>query len=508
MEIEVEAVCVLSKKMKLRASSGSLFSGAVQVYESEDPFCLIFVVSTLPNSSNDGTSSSNHYATSGGLSHSVRLDVYRDDLARELREWLDGKVVRNPAIVAPPRIEETISMFVRYGQTPSQTDLLTWILSRSEIVFGNHPRMVLGGTTEFTADTDTRNYSHSSGTGRPRHTGAGAGGSVVSDMDNYDKINLKQDFPKTAAEHARTGAEATKMKLRDSKKKGVTLHPDESQPETDAHSGTHSSTHANTLANSKTHTSTVSLKHSTDSLFQSKSAFKHDDEMKTLSTTHQLLGRSIALDSLDRNTVKGRSTSSRTYSTKTWSGDHYRLVTDITRARHDIESQMEERRKIMQEAKARQEQSTHKYSTIRNKVSESSSLNTWVTQANHELETYHRIQADIDVEMKRQRGRSQRAIEHTRWTIAPNGFVNRRGRYTKGPYLGQGPLPADATSGLRNSKMEETTRHYYWDSAGRRHERIDHGDDHTHNPMEIALEAIKRAAANISAFKLDLKVRY
>jgi hypothetical protein len=463
--MERDVPCVFEKNLNLRTSSGKPFNGRLLVYECDEPFRLIFKVHT----------EGNH--------HEFRMDVSRDDLAKELREWLDGKPVRNPLRVCSDRTEEVISMFVRLGQIPDQKELLMWILSRTEIEFGATPKMILGGTSEFTG-------SNTGMLGSATTKKEPVTSMSVSSNDNYDNINVRKEFPKTAAEYVKMNSS---MKV--SVAKGVSLSQSKDAVGADSSAQIKG-------ASGKISSTTLGINPTTSTVFQSRSQV--DDNLKTRSTTRQLVGRSIALDSLEKHSIKGRN-SGMVYHTKSWTSDHFRLVGEITRARHDIEDTMDERRRILETSKARQAQATEKYSKIRNRVNDAVSLNTWVSQATHELETYQHIQSDIDVEVLKQKGRSQRIIERTRWTIAPNGFVNRRGRYQKGPYLGEGPLPAEATSKLRDVHLEDTLKHFYWDSAGRRHERVDYGH-HSINPVEIAVEAIKKASANIQAYKLDLKV--
>jgi hypothetical protein len=79
------------------------------------------------------------------------------------------------------------------------------------------------------------------------------------------------------------------------------------------------------------------------------------------------------------------------------------------------------------------------------------------------------MEADILEDIKRQKNRAQRAAQKVTWTMAPSGFANRRGKSQRGPVLGQGPLHPNATSGLKDPRVEKTVRQFYWDSAGRRH---------------------------------------
>ena len=117
-EVEVEAVMVLKKKLKLRTVHSQIFMGSLDVYECPSPYVIIMNVSTEHE-------------------HSVRMDVYKEELAMELRLWLEGKVIRHPMLIVPQRIEEAMTKFVKFGKAPLQEDLLMWIASRTELMWAN-----------------------------------------------------------------------------------------------------------------------------------------------------------------------------------------------------------------------------------------------------------------------------------------------------------------------------------------------------------------------------------
>ena len=133
-EGEVDASLIYSKKQtKLRTVEGSILLFNVDVYECASPYVMIFVVKTQQE-------------------HDVvRMDVHKEDLARELRLWLEGKIIRSPAVIVSNRIEGLMQGFVNFGKTPKQEDLISWILSRSELLWGRHSKMSFGGLprTEF-----------------------------------------------------------------------------------------------------------------------------------------------------------------------------------------------------------------------------------------------------------------------------------------------------------------------------------------------------------------------
>lgn len=170
---------------------------------------------------------------------------------------------------------------------------------------------------------------------------------------------------------------------------------------------------------------------------------------------------------------------------------------------------MDERRRMIEVAKARQLQAAERYRQIRENLRNQQGVGKFVSTATNELLSLQKIQADIMEDIKKQRSKAQQTTERVRWTMAPSGFSNRRGSSQKGPVIGPGPLHPNATSSLRDPRIDQTLRKFYWDSAGRRHLRDNNNDSSSINGgvslIEKAMEAIRRVAANISAFKLDLK---
>ena len=133
-EVEVDALLIYQKKQtKLRTVEGSILLFNVDVYETATPYVMIFVIKTQQE----------HVM--------VRMDVHKEDLARELRLWLEGKMIRSPAVIISSRIEGLMQGFVNFGKTPKQEDLILWILSRSELLWGRHSKLSFGGLprTEF-----------------------------------------------------------------------------------------------------------------------------------------------------------------------------------------------------------------------------------------------------------------------------------------------------------------------------------------------------------------------
>jgi len=226
--------------------------------------------------------------------------------------------------------------------------------------------------------------------------------------------------------------------------------------------------------------------------------------MTTFAVTQDIIGKSHALSQLPQQKVKGREGASLSYVRVDWTDDHYRLTNHIMTRRQELEAAMETRRKILETSKTRQVKSMEKFRKIRESNTRNRKNYNWAQNASYEVRTLDRINETVQEDIMRQRSRAQRAEEHIRWTMAPNGFVNRRGRYRKGIVIGPGPLPADATTALHDPRIQRATAHYYWDQHGRRHLRSA-ADIDEQSVVQRAMQAIRKAAVNASLYKLDLK---
>jgi hypothetical protein len=145
-----------------------------------------------------------------------------------------------------------------------------------------------------------------------------------------------------------------------------------------------------------------------------------------------------------------------------------------------------------------------RFKKIREKLSLNRESYNWASDASYEVITLQKIQGDIEYDIKRQRCRTARAVQHINWTMAPNGFANRRGSSMRGPLLGAGPLPPNATSRLKDPRVESVVHEYQWDVHGRRHKRAS-DDEGENSHVERAMKAIRTAASNASLYKLNLK---
>lgn len=144
-----------------------------------------------------------------------------------------------------------------------------------------------------------------------------------------------------------------------------------------------------------------------------------------------------------------------------------------------------------------------KFRKIRDQIKHKRDAYNWSSDASYEVITLQKIQEDVKYDQKRQHCRADRAVQHIQWTMAPNGFANRRGTSQRGPLLGAGPLPPNATSSLKDPRVDKVMSKYAWDVHGRRHKKKGHSDETS--IMDAAMAAIRTAASNASLYKLDLK---
>lgn len=431
-EEEIVTVRILSKRIKLRTVTGKLLEGHLDVYECEVPYIMVFLVS--------------------GDFGEVRMDVQKDDLSLELRLWLEGKLIRNPAAFVSARIDDAVNRFVKYGKTPSQEDLIMWLLSRSEFYLSQQTELVFGGK-DFVAVEDTHHVASTSqfGNSYSKNVHAATMNKTTDEVDYRLQGELKEQ------EEMLHGGETQEQKAE-------RLH---------------------------------------------RTAPSNNEDLGMFSMTRKLLGRSNTLSKVRQSAsqLKGRDGAKTVVSANQWSGEQKRVCADIEYARKQIEKAMDTRRRIIEVARTRQTQSADKFRTIKDRLHQEQGGNKFMKEADHELRTLIKMEEDILDDLRRQRNRAHRSAQLVAWTMAPSGFVNRRGKWQKGPVLGEGPLHPNATSGLKDPRMELTMQHYYWDSAGRRHAKPAGGseDEGNESLIEKAMEAIRKAAANVSAFKLDLK---
>lgn len=471
-EVEVEAVMVTKKKVKMRTVHGQIFVGKMDVYECPKPYVLIFNISTEHD-------------------HVVRMDVHKADLAREMRLWLEGKQIKSPLLVIPQRIEDVMTRFVKFGKAPLQEDLIMWTASRAELLWAPEPVCVFGGipvpdpeevAREAAAkkeaedkERDARTYGHI-----PNQFAESS--AVAKKSAGYDgDTSRMQDGRFVSSREVREAFHGPDLGAQDPKVIGEYNPLDD-----EAADGTHGYTAGQMAA-----------------LRQSREA---NGPANSHTLTRQLLGKSQALSQLKAKKTKGRAGATASIITPQLDSDHYRISCEITRARRDVSSAMDERRRMIEIAKERQKQSAEHYREIRAKAQENAFG--WTKGATEELLTLQKIRADIEDDVRRQKNMAQRAQQKVMWTLAPAGYANRKGKSQPGVHIGPGPLPPPALYEQRDPMVEETCKHFYWDEFGRRHNRpntAEYDDGDTAEIVHHALEAMRKAGKSLKSQKLDLK---
>ena len=282
-EIEVDAAHILKdKQLKLRTIDGNILMFFMDVYESEAPYVMICIIKTAQG-------------------HSVRMDIQKDDLARELRLWLEGKIIRNASVIASPRIEGIMHQFIKFGKTPKQEDLIMWILSRSELSWGNYPSITFGGA-------------------------------VRTGEDAFNEHNLTNQYPKTT--------EAANRSMQNRNQNGSNIISSNgindiftSTMKTENISTRKYSTNMSQNSQNLGPSSSISPKRLSRSV-----EYSNSDDMGTYELTRRLLGKSVALSELSKSKIKGRpgakggsgsgiGSGSGSGSISSWGPEHFTLGT-------------------------------------------------------------------------------------------------------------------------------------------------------------------------------------
>jgi Ca2+-binding EF-hand superfamily protein len=377
---------------------------------------------------------------------SAKIDISKEELATELKLWLNGKTIEFPSKVVSSRIHDSMMNFLKFGRPPPQTDIFLWMLSRSEVMTKRNKFSIYFG-----------------GVHNP-----------ISQNGDYSSTDIQALISPVPFDRSYQSS---------------TFH---SQPTTER---------PKSAPTQRTRSSSYhSSPYQTASLTQQ------------FTSTEQVIGRSQAMEQLSTKSIKGRQDAKKTLVNLELTDDHYRLINHIQRRRKDLEQSLETRRRIIATGTARNDQTMQKYRQIHDNTSQSHRNNSWIREANEEVMTLDRIQMTLDEDIKRQRIQNQRNNEHIRWTMAPNGYEIYRGKSQKGYVIGSGPLPADATTSLRDPRLTSTIKQYAWDEHGRRHEKktmtMNQNQNDPDTPIsstEEAMDIIRKASVNASLYKLNLK---
>ena len=225
---------------------------------------------------------------------SCRMDVTRDDLALELRLWLGGKIVEHSCLPVTVRVEEGVSRFVKFGKAPLQSDLILWLLSRSQLNISEvdnsvHTELVFGGSEK-----------------------------IIEKLQSAENTSTVQNtYAKTvrAASLHETFNRSEKDRVLDSMLE-------------------------------RSHSITDDLLYLNDKHSIARST-GYVDDLGMYEATHQILGRSAALSLATQDRIKGRPDAKPVVNTLHMSATNAQLVADLKTARKKIEQSMDIRRQVL-----------------------------------------------------------------------------------------------------------------------------------------------------------------
>ena len=488
---------ILNRDIKIRTMYGALINMNLTAYESPAPYRLLLVLEQAKEF----------------LQLPFKVKVTKDELARELRRWLDGHMIRNPCVLIPKRIDESVTKFVKFGKPPPQEDLLVWILSRTELRTGDDSEIKFGGF-EF-------DYTGIKSIDNEREEIARVDAELAAEDDAFAAVTLKNEYPKTTR-----ATKTTKSKI---------ITEDINDPLDDLEEfskSIHNLQDLNVKANSASARPSSAPGGLKTFMFPGPDVTAADarrDEMAHLRKMHRenakaskvdnssygitrkIVGRSKVMEDLKAKgstKLKGREGAQVSVSKKDWTSDHWRLAADLDKARKDVEKAMEERRMMIVTSKIRQKQMSDKLNTVKQKINGSAGSQKWVADAEEELIRLKNIHFEVQEDIRKQKIKSKRAVQQVAMIIAPPGYTNRRGSWQRGAVIGPGPLPPDATMPQTDPLLDLTMKKYYWDSEGRRHMRTladIEREESSKSGVDRAMEVIRRAAANATTYKLDLK---
>lgn len=428
----------------------------------------------------------------------VREDIHKQDLAHEMRAWLEGKEIRQAITVLTPRVHESMTRFIKFGKPPLQEDLIMWIASRCELRWseGHSSQLKFGGLPEPTMPEKKGNALSMSAPG-PSSSTSTNGNPVTRSMETMKSMASEANpYPKTveaysklAASQAKEYEHASHHHFRADQKVGVSERKEEEL----LGSGSNGQiTMEDGLA-----IDTMALGEGHDRLTAQEMAIKAEILARKEHSTHKMTRELIGKQS---NSLKAMKQGRMVKTT-----DHYLYAAAIDKARRSVESKMDERRKAVAIAKTRRD---HRAAIIRaRKAQLAEDTRGWFKDATEELLSLQKIANDIDDDVRKQRNKAHRATQKVMWTMAPPGYANLRGKSQPGPHLGPGPLPPDALYSERDPDVEAYMKKYDWDEHGRKLLRPKEKweDKSTGEIVAHAMETIRKVSRTLMKNKLDLK---
>jgi len=279
--------------MRLSSSSlGQQMASQVSAYELESPYTLVItcLMSVQENPYDDNL-----------VSVSFRMDVTRDDIARELRRWLDGVIIDNPSCAASKLVESSMIKYVKLGNIPSRDILVQWILSRSEVTKGFRPGAAmcfLGGKLKADDLDDGE------------------------DLENYCDPSIHQNpFSRTA--EAALEVKRAPLSPRGPHRRSADQSPSDKNPFLPRPLSASDSIEVPDMRSLRP----------TSAPAGQRSKHEGGEVYNSFEMTRKMLGKSQALSELKQGKVKGRSDAATIVSKAPFTEDHYRLGALIERSR-------------------------------------------------------------------------------------------------------------------------------------------------------------------------------
>lgn len=331
-------VIVIFDNKQMRLSSSTLSKGnqlvsQISAYEIESPYTLIISGSIRVQE--------NLY-DEDFQTLTFRMDVTRDDIIRELRKWLDGAAIENPCCSPSKNIENSMMKYVKLGNIPTREVLVLWILSRSELTKGFQPSAAMcffGGKLKMDEKDDGE------------------------DLDAYYDPTERHLNPFSRTVDAALTSSPQRRSVNFGKRSDESFEP------------------ALKLSDSIDISANRTKRPISAPAPRYGSSRDSHKGYNSYETARKMLGKSQALAGLKEAKVKGRSEAAAVISKANLTEDHYRLGAMIERSRKFAEQDMENRRKIIEIAKARQKQAVERYTRLKEGGSTSHDAKQWLLTA-------------------------------------------------------------------------------------------------------------------------------
>ena len=360
----VDVTLISNKNLPLDTINSGKIHVTLHVFESENPYALIFMITDEYN-------------------EQCRFDISKEDIANQLKDWLEGGIVDNACALISKTIEEEIMRYVKFGTPPKPMLLANWLLSRC--ILHTDPTLVLSLGNNL---DESNNKSKSS--------------SVTKNKSMNDSNSPMRTMTNTNF----TMSPVSKYK---------TLPVPESDKFTYA---------MERSVAKEVKTLNMSGIEAKDKLRKTKAT----SATSVVLLAQDLMGKSGALKELKGCTVSNKHdddgrkdsvASSLPFASLT--DEHYRLGCEIEKSRKDVENKLEERRRMIEINKARATHLKKKLFDSRTKQRFSTGGNSWTRRATEEVISLSKIQQSIEDDIVRQRSRGLRAVQTVMWTLAPNG---------------------------------------------------------------------------------------